>query len=337
MSKHIPLLLALTPLLGCSTAGYIGAPSDHFDGKVFRNHGSNDHPGFTDVLRWQLSGDAEDWPDTVPITQAKPPARVEGRSVRVTMVNHATLLVQMDGLNILTDPVWSERVSPLSWAGPARHKEPGIAFEDLPPIDVVVLSHDHYDHCDVATLKRLDQTFQPVIIAGLGMDRFLADEGITGVVALDWWQEFAVGSIRVAFAPAEHWTARAKGARNHRLWGSYVFRGMSTVYFAGDTGMGPHFEEVHARYGRPRLALLPIGAYAPRWFMKPQHMDPPDAVAAAMMLDAEKSIAMHWGTFDLSDEGIDRPLIDLEHARSQAGLPRDAFITLENGASYELP
>jgi len=332
MRAHTLILVLVS---GCSTAGYLGPVSDHFDGKAFRNLAPFEERGFLDVLAWKQHDTAAEWPDNVDVATATPPAYVEGDTVRVTMVNHATVLLQTAAVNILTDPVWSDRVSPLSWAGPSRHRVPGIAFDALPPIHVVLFSHDHYDHCDLETLHRLVERDHPVIIAGLGMDRFLSDEGIGPVVALDWWEDVAIRHVRFAFTPAQHGSTRTAGARNHRLWGSFIINtGTRAVYFAGDTGGGPHFAAIADRYGEPDIALLPIGAYEPRWFMTSQHMNPADAVDAALALGARKAIGIHWGTFQLTDEPIDQPLIDLELAKRSHGMPADGFITLDNGGVF---
>lgn len=328
-------------LLGVFSVGCIAAPpyrgprGPHFDGQRFQNLAPDRTRGFSDFLRWQLESEPKEWPDWVEFEVAgPPPAKVE-HGVRITFVNHATLLVQMGGLNILTDPVWSERVTPVSWIGPRRHHAPGLRFEDLPRIHVVLVSHNHYDHMDVPTLRALEARDLPLILVGLGGRRLLEREGLRRVGELDWWQSLQLGFVRLTFTPAQHWSGRAVVDRNVNQWGSFYLRHRDTrVYFAGDTAAGPHFAEVKARLGAPAVALLPIGAYEPRWFMRTQHLDPADALDAHRQLGAETSIAMHFGTFDLSDEAIDEPPRTLEEERVSRGLPAAAFRVLPPGGVF---
>ena len=283
-----------------------------FDGKTFRNLGTPEDRGLRDVLRWQLTSKKSRWPTTVPLTLVtKPDAHVDG--LRVTMVNHSTLLIQIEGLNVLTDPVWSDRVSPLSFAGPKRCIPPGVAFADLPRIDVVLVSHDHYDHCDVASLRKLEEVHKPLFIAGLGMGALFKAFGLARVVELDWWQADTVSDVTITFAPAQHWSSRSPGSRNTRLWGSFYLTGKKhTAYFAADTGFGDHFAMIRERLGAPGIAMIPIGAYEPRWFMHPQHMNPEEAAKAHVILGATKSVGIHWGTFQLTDEAREAPPAALE-------------------------
>ena len=331
------VLVLAVALGGCFGAPrYQGAPSDHFDGQAFRNQVPFERRGIGDILRWQLTGDAISWPDWVEIARQPPPPRRVTSGVRVTFVNHATVLVQMAGMNILTDPVWSARVGPASWLGAARHKAPGIPFDSLPPIDVVVLSHNHYDHLDVATLRRLAARDSPRILAGLGTRALLEESGIGRVEDLDWWESRESSGITITFTPAQHWSRRGVDDDYATLWGSFHFRaGETRVYFAGDTAWGPQFAQIRDRLGPPTLALLPIGAYEPRWFMRAQHVNPTEAVAAHRVLGARASIAIHWGTFSLSDEGMYQPAGDLMLARRAAQLPPDAFVAIENGEHWE--
>ncbi|MFO0669089.1 MAG: MBL fold metallo-hydrolase [Polyangiaceae bacterium] len=317
-----------------------GPPTDHFADGSFRNLARFDPPGITDLLEWAVTGDAVTWPEWVEIPDARPPPARVTQGLRVTFVNHATVLVQMSGVNVLTDPVWSERVGPAFWIGPRRHKDPGIRFEDLPPIDAIVISHNHYDHLDGPTIARVVERDMPVVLAGLGTEKLLAELGIGQARALDldWWQSRRVKDVTVTFTPAQHWSTRTFTDRFATLWGSFfVSDGKHSVYFAGDTGMGPHFSMIRERLGPPTVALLPIGAYRPRWFMRPQHIDPIEAVAAHRALGAARSVGIHWGTFDLADEGMDEPAEDLARASAAAGLAPGAFITLENGGSAFVP
>ena len=239
--------------------------------------------------------------------------------VAVTFVNHATFLIQTGGLTLLTDPIWSERASPFRRIGPRRVRDPGVAFDDLPRIDAVLLSHNHYDHFDLATLRRLQQRFAPTVLAAAGDARLLAPLGFADIRELDWWEHTGLGdALRVTFVPAQHFSARGLFDRNQSLWGGYVIevRG-ARIYFAGDTGYSTHFATLRSRLGVPDIAMLGIGAYEPRWFMQPMHMNPAEAVRAHRDLGSRRSIGMHFGTFQLSAEAIDQPVRDLDRARRE--------------------
>jgi L-ascorbate metabolism protein UlaG (beta-lactamase superfamily) len=296
------------------------------------------------VLRWQLFGNGnEPWPASWPgPDQDVPPRRVEGEVLRVSFVGHASLLLQTAGLNILLDPVWSERVSPLRFAGPKRVNAPGIAFDDLPPIDVILVSHNHYDHMDVETLRRLGHAHPARIVTPLGNDRILRAAGVPGRIdAHDWGDVVHLSAeVSVHLEEAVHWSARGITDRLHALWAAFVIATPGgPVYFAGDTGFGSgaHFARVRERHGAPRLALLPIGAYEPRWFMKEQHMDPREAVEAFEACGAEQAIAIHWGTFKLTDEGIERPIQALAEALRQRGIAPERFRALRPGEVWDVP
>jgi L-ascorbate metabolism protein UlaG (beta-lactamase superfamily) len=254
-------------------------------------------------------------------------------------VNHATTLIQMDGLNILTDPMWSERASPVQWAGPRRFHAPGIAFEHLPPIDLVVLSHNHYDHLDIGSLRRLSREHRPRIVVPLGVRAFLERKGIRGAEEGDWWTERPVGDgVRLTTVPAKHFSGRGLLDRDRTLWASYVIAGPAgNVYFAGDTGFGPHFEEVRQRFGAIRLAILPIGAYEPLWFMSRVHVSPTEALRAHGVLGASTSLAIHFGTFQLADDGQLEAPRRLEELLQAAGEPRPRFWIPEFGIARDVP
>ncbi len=314
--SKLALLALISTLVGCFTPAYHGPPSDHFDGARFFNDPRVHQPNGGDLVHWSVTADAVTWPDWVEFPRGggptRPPARVTGDDVRITFVNHSTLLVQMGGLNVLTDPVFSWRVGPTSWLGPRRHHAPGVRLEDLPTIDAVVLSHDHYDHLDRPTLERIAERDRPTVFAGLGNGALLASSGVVAPVELDWWACRPIGSGRICALPAQHNSRRGLLDGGRTLWASYwIETAAGSVYFGGDTGYGPHFAHIRERFGAPCVALLPIGAYRPRWIMKGNHMDPPDAVLAHDALGARASVAMHFATFQQSDEGMYQPAGEL--------------------------
>ena len=333
-----PLVSVLTGLYGARRSmaggpGHRGPPSDHFDGRVFRNASGGAGRSFADFSRWQRTRQPQEWPRWIE-NRARPslPAALAPDAAALTFVNHITFLVQLDGLNVLTDPVYSERVSPFRAVGPRRVRAPGLAFEALPRIDLVLVSHNHYDHLDLDTLRRLAATHAPRFVTGLGNAAFLRDHGVPDVVELDWWQSTAQGGTLVTFTPAQHWSGRGLRGRNRTLWGGLMLRhGATQLFFAGDTGYGAHFAEIRRRLGPIDLALLPIGAYEPRWFMQEQHMDPEEAVRAHLDLGARVSVATHFGCFQLTDEGIDDPVRELAIARARHAVDADRFQVLEVG------
>lgn len=321
-----------------------GDESDHFDGRVFFNPGGRPPAGFADLLRWQLGGDRAPWPTAwpSPFPPAQPEARLTGDGLRVTMVGHATLLIQFAGLNILTDPVWSDRVSPFSFAGPKRVNEPGIAFDDLPPIDLVLLSHNHYDHMDIATLKRLRAGHDPLVVTPLGNDAILdAAAPSLRVVARDWGETLALkDGVRVHVEPAHHWSARGTADRRMALWGGFVLdTPAGKLYFAGDTGFhgGRIYQRLGEKHGALRLAILPIGAYAPRWFMEPHHQDPDEAAEAMLLCKAARAVGCHWGTFPLTNEPIEEPRDRLLQALNWRGIALDRFRPMLPGEIWDVP
>jgi L-ascorbate metabolism protein UlaG (beta-lactamase superfamily) len=309
-------------------------PTHNFDGQRFFNPGEPETDRtLKQVLRWKLAGAAVAWPKKAVVEQTVPEARVHG--LRVTMVGHATLLIQAAGLNVLTDPVWSARASPLRFVGPERFADPGIAFDSLPRIDAVLLSHNHYDHLDLATLRRLHDRDAPLIVTPFGNDVIVRRSIRTArVVTGDWGDQFEIGRGTIAhIVPANHWSSRSLSDRRMALWSGFMlYTPVGLVYFAGDTayGTGRIFRELRERYGPPDLALLPIGAYAPRWFMSAQHCDPAEAVQIFLDLEARQALGIHWATFQLTDEGRDEPAqglraaLDARHvelARFRAAVP----------------
>ena len=319
-----------------------GPVSDHFDGARFRNL-DPDPPRRTrpgGFMSRMLTSDARArWPESVAVTPTVPPARVEGDEMRVTWIGHATVLVQIAGLNILTDPIWSDRASPFSFAGPRRVRAPGVRFDDLPRIDLVLVSHNHYDHLDLATLRRLWERDRPVIVTSLGNDTILRRAGIASE-ARDWGGRVPLGTgAEVIVARVHHWSSRWFVDRNRALWSGFTIRTPAgSIFYAGDTGWGggAWVREV-ARGGPFRLAIIPIGAYEPRDFMRASHIDPAEAVEMFEILRPERAIGVHWGTFQLSFEDIDAPRRELAARLRARNIAPDRFVTVEAGESLDVP
>ncbi|BDC42153.1 MBL fold metallo-hydrolase [Paraburkholderia terrae] len=262
----------------------------------------------------------------------------------MTWIGHATALLQINGVNVITDPMFSERASPFTFAGPKRRVPPGLALDELPHIDVVLISHSHYDHLDTASVEALNGQpgGPPLFLVPLGIKDWLAKKGITNAQELDWGDETSVAGLDFWFVPATHWSARSLTDRNETLWGGWVLKTPAgaahpvSVYFAGDTGYSNDFKRIGAAFGCVDLALIPVGAYEPRWFMGPQHVDPQQAVQIFEDVRAKKAIGIHWGTFELTDEALDEPPKKLAEATHEAGLPDDAFTVLHHGQMIRL-
>jgi L-ascorbate metabolism protein UlaG (beta-lactamase superfamily) len=325
---------------------YNGPASDHFDGERFFDPHGAPPKSRRDLLRWfadrHYRGTRAKWPAAAPSPYAdRPPARVSGAAWRISYVGHASLFIQTAGLNILLDPVWSERASPFRFAGPKRVNDPGIAFADLPPIGVVLVSHGHYDHLDVAALSRLAAAHRPRVITPLGNDTIMRNhDPAIAAEAHDWADRVDLGSgVAVTLVPTRHWTARTLSDRNMALWASFVIETPAgRIYFVADSGYGDgwHFRHARERHSPLRLAILPIGAYEPRWFMRDQHMNPAESVQALIDCGAELALAHHYGTFQLTDEPIDAPLVALAEALERAGILPERFRALRPGQVWEL-
>ncbi len=333
MQKTAIMLGILMNTSGCGGSSQKSTVSEHFDGKHFQNVEPVEQ-GFGDFLKWFTNRDAEKWPKWIETPLGKTPeVRVMNEKAVITLINHATFLIQTDSLNILTDPVWSKRVSPVTFAGPKRVRPPGLTLEQLPPIDLILISHNHYDHTDLTTLRKLAKKDRPRVFCPLGMEKLLAGMGFAEVVAMDWWQSVRLGNgIDLTFVPARHFSGRGLFDRNKTFWGGFVVQSsLGPIYFGGDTGYSHHFSEIREKFGPMRLSLLPIGAYEPRWFMGPVHMNPADAVMAHIDLESRLSLGMHFGTFQLTDEGYHQPQWDLEKALDSLGVDREVFYAPEFG------
>jgi len=306
--------------------------TDHFDGRHFTNPtgpAGQPLPAVARMLREPRSA----WPAQVAVEPQRPPA-LNGAGAAITFIGHSTFLIQTAAGNLLTDPMFSERAGPWNLVGPRRVRQPAVRFEDLPPISTVLLSHNHYDHCDLRTLRRLAKRFGPSVVTPLGNGRLVRSTGIRAIEELDWWQQTTIAGLPIALTPSRHFSARTPFDRNRALWGGFVV-GLpgARLFFAGDTAYGTFFHDIRTRLGPIHIALLPIGAYEPRWFMQSVHMNPAEAVQAHLDLEAARSIGMHYGTFQLTSEGIDEPERALADACRARDVPGSQFITLGFGAS----
>ena len=301
--------------------------SDHCDGRVFRNRGPVPDRGPADVIRWWRSRVSTPWPASLPVAAHPLPDDVAPGQIAATFIGHSTFLIRTADQIVLTDPVFTSHAGPFGRFGPRRVRQPAHALADIHRVDLVLVSHNHYDHLQRQSLRDIEARFHPRFVTTLGNRRLLRQIGLKEVVELDWWEDTVAGPTTITCMPAQHFSARGPFDRNHTLWGGFALAGSSgkTIYFAGDTGWGPHVAEIAARLPRIDLAFLPIGAYDPRWFMAPVHVDPEEAVRMHLALRATVSVGMHFGTFKLTDEAIDEPVERLVRAREAAGLPPDAF------------
>ncbi len=308
--------------------------SDHFDGRVFFNPSRRSHKKFKDLVHWRRTRRPIPWPRWVDnLLTPSLPASVRPHQVAFTYLGHDTFLIQTAAANLLTDPIFSMRASPFPFAGPRRVRLPALALSKLPEIHIVLVSHNHYDHMDIPSLKALDRRFQPTFVVPLRNSGYLRKAGIQNIRELDWWESMHE-KVTISLAPAEHWSARGLWDRNKALWGSFwITYDTHKIYHAGDTGYGNHFSKIREKWGSPTVSLLPIGAYEPRWFMKEQHMNPKDAIQAHRDLQSGHSIAMHFGTFPLTDEGIDEPIFHLKEALIKEK-NTDNFSTLDFGETW---
>jgi L-ascorbate metabolism protein UlaG (beta-lactamase superfamily) len=321
---------------------YTGPITDHFDGKQFYHAGipPTDKSVF-DVLRWQLFGKHTKWPEIVPArTGLIPEAHVSGLSI--TCIGHASLLIQSAGTNILVDPVWSDRASPFKALGPKRRNPLSVALADLPPIHAVLVSHNHYDHMDTATITAIHAKHNPLVLSPLGNDSVIhKDAPHIPVQTGDWWQSFPLSpDVRVTIVPAYHWSARRLGDRRQALWCGFVLETPAgRIYCAGDTAYqdGKIFSAIRNRCGSPLVAILPIGAYAPRWFMSTQHTNPDEAVQIALEVGAQYLLGIHWGTFPLTDEPWDEPPRLLEAAIHNPAASNIAASAMRPGDVWKRP
>jgi N-acyl-phosphatidylethanolamine-hydrolysing phospholipase D len=322
-----------------------GSPSHHTS-RGFRNLYDHSERTFGDFLKWRLGLGPREFPvlplDKIPPNQSslsKPEIprihNPDPDQIQITWVGHSTFLIQMDGVNILTDPIFNDRSSPFSFGGVRRLVPPGLAFEDLPPIHAVLISHDHYDHLDRQTVQRLGD--QPKYLVPLGLGQWFKKRKIENLIELDWWQTASSLGLKFHSVPIQHFSGRSLFDRNETLWSGWIVEGkIGKIFFAGDTGYSPIFKEIGERFGPIRVSLIPIGAYMPRWFMNPVHVDPPEAVRIHQDTNSLQSIASHWGTFRLSDEPVEEPPFYLEKALKEAGLNKKNFLIMRFGETLSL-
>lgn len=344
MRQLLALMLALATAAGAVAAA--PAVRSHFDGERFFNPdgefgtGGSQNKTWSGLFRLAFGATSEQpWPQAVPIQRSVPPARVEGEALRVTWIGHATVLLQTEGLNILTDPVWAERPSPIPFLGPRRVRAPGVRLHDLPKIDVVLISHNHYDHLDLVTLQFLATRDRPLIVTGLGNDRLLASEGIQAL-GRDWGDRVPVKpGVDIVLTRAHHWSGRGLRDKNQTLWTGFRLQlPGGDVYYAGDTGGGDMRWPSEGRgTAAIRLALLPLGPYQIDEPASGNHIDPDEAVAAFQQLDAAYGLGVHWGTFRQGAAAIDDPPRRLASALAASHIEAARFRTLEAGQSWNVP
>jgi len=354
--RTITVLALVLLIASCASRFAFYDPSkSHRKRDRFTNNYSDFEPGgLARLLKWRIAAAREGLPK--PAAAATPQVTPElaflrsnagaGQQPSITWIGHASVLAQLGGLTLITDPMFSERASPLSFIGPRRAQAPGIALAELPHVDAVLISHNHYDHLDEASVRALGRQSggSPLFIVPLGLKDWLADVGVTRVVELDWWQAQRVGDVEVVLTPAQHWSGRGLSDRMQTLWcGFAVFAPDFQLFYAGDTGYSQDFSDIRAHFAaRQRdggfdIALLPIGAYEPRWFMQTQHQNPSEAVHVHRDLGAKRSLGVHWGTFQLSDESLDEPPRALAQARREQGVSDDAFFVMAVGQTRRLP
>lgn len=343
--KNLCAVIGFFCMFGCAGQPVDSSKPHHTHNGGFRNLYITDDKSFADFLKWRWQRFFKDvpGPETYRFDLVKNnPSLFDSNEDQSTLtwIGHATVLVQMEGRNILTDPVFSERTSPFQWAGPKRVVAPGVSMENLPPIHMVFISHDHYDALDESTIMNLfrrpkgEETF---FFVPLGLKKWFNKRGITRVFEMDWWDETQMENFTITAVPVQHWSKRSPFSKNRTLWAGWVIEVPNfRFFFAGDSGYCPHFKQIGEKFGKIDLAAIPIGAYEPRWFMANYHISPEESVKVHQDINAEKSVGIHWGTFILTDEPLDEPPIRLAAALKNAGLDSDDFVVLKHGETLSL-
>jgi L-ascorbate metabolism protein UlaG (beta-lactamase superfamily) len=337
--SFIFLSLIISFIIGCKSSKnvYSGEVSNHYNGKKFVNTNGNKENGLKEVFKFLRTRKPGVW--TKDYETYSRDTLIENNdtdNIKLIFVNHSTFLIQLDSLNILTDPIWSDRCSPVQWFGPKRNRPPGVTFQSLPNIDLVLISHNHYDHLDKNTILELQKEHEPQFIVPLGVSHFFKRLGIDNVIEIDWNEEVEFKSIKIKGTPAVHFSSRGAFDKDKTLWCGYLIEGSKKIYFAGDTG---YDEDIFKKIGNENpnidVSIIPIGAYKPNWFMSSIHTNPSEAVQIHLDLKTKNSVATHFGTFALADEGQGEAGKDLKIALLKNKITTDRFIIPDEGVFYE--
>lgn len=334
IALFIFLVITIGYLLSCRP--YKGPITNHFNGTKFINPSQRAANGFKEVGEYGRKRKPDRWTrvaDPGHMTRAIPIPKPN--SIQYTFINHSTFIIHVDGLNILTDPIWSERCSPFQFAGPRRMRPPGISFDNLPQIDLVILSHNHYDHLDKNTIKKIQKAYNPSYFVPLGLKSLMKKWGCKKVAELDWWQETSFQNLTITATPANHFSSRGIFDRDKTLWAGYIMQSPEKkIYYTGDTGYSDIFKEIGTKKGPFDLAFIPIGAYKPEWFMGPIHISPDEAVQVHHDVLSRHSVAMHFGTFPLADDNPERSTSRLRECLKDTEV---SFLIPNEGHTYTLP
>jgi L-ascorbate metabolism protein UlaG (beta-lactamase superfamily) len=339
-------LFSLTGCVSLDPSKEVDPLPPHHTPKGFRNPYRPSERGFGDFLRWRFGLGPNEIPPISPaqVSNDKPEIvqpsislikRPDSNQAQITWIGHSTFLIQIEGINILTDPIFSDYCGPSSFLGIKRVTPPGVPFEKLPPIHAVLISHNHYDHLDAPTVKRLGSG--PTYFVPLGIARWFEKRKIKNVVEMDWWQTHSLQGLKFHSVPLQHFSNRTPFDRNETLWSGWMVETKSAkIFFAGDTGYSPVFKEIGDRFGPIQISIIPIGAYRPRWFMSPVHVDPPEAIKILKDIHSQIAIAGHWGTFKLSDEPLGEPPVYLRKVMKENGIDERQFILMKFGETMRL-
>jgi len=336
LGTFIGLALIIGYLL--SGPAYTGPITDHFNGKQFLNPSGIQAKGFSNVLKYFQEKRTEQWFKNYETAVREDPIPEPNISeIQYTYVNHSTFLIQHQGVKILTDPIWSERCSPFQFVGPARMRPPGIPFENLPIIDLVLLSHNHYDHLDKNTIEHIEEQWSPKFIVPLGLKKVMEKMGCKNVQEIDWWESIDYKKLQIKAVPANHFSSRGMFDRDVTLWAGFVIKSPShKIYFLGDSGYSDLFKTIGEREGPFDLSFIPIGAYLPEWFMSPIHISPKEAVQVHLDVKSKKSVAMHFGTFPLALDGPERAPEELIDNLHKLDIDLQSFFIPDEGGVYLL-